>query len=315
MSAACASTPLPEIEWGPERVSRVILGTVQLGMDYGIANVHGKPDSATARAIVEAAWEAGIRHFDTAQAYGTSEAVLGEALRDLGVAGEARVASKLAMVAGAAGPDDAAASIERTFKNLGVERLWCLMLHHPRILDFWDDWLGELLAGLRDQGQIAHLGVSLSSLEDAPRCLANPAMEVLQLPCNAWDRRPIQQGVFENARKNGRLCCARSLYLQGLLTLPPEDAAARLPGAERAARCWQEFAERQQLSQKELAIRFGMSLGVPLVIGVETPHQLRETVALARCGPLDREAVSALAAALDPVLDDEILEPWRWPAR
>ena len=301
---------LPEISWRGERVSRIILGTVQLGMDYGVANVHGQPDPARAREIVRAAWDAGIRHFDTAQAYGTSEAALGRALRELGIAGEARVASKLAMPQD---PAEVGASIEKTFERLGVERLWCMMLHHPRHLDAWDGPLGQMLESHRRAGNFEHLGVSLSPLEDAPRCLAHPAIEVLQLPCNAWDRRPMQLGIIDNARKNGQLCCVRSIYLQGLLAMSPESVAARLPAAEGAARAWHAFASSNGMSPNELAIRFAMTLAAPLVIGAETPEQITETIALARRGPLPIQTVEELAAAIDPVVTDEILEPWRWP--
>ena len=300
---------LLDVAWRGERVSRIILGTVQLGMDYGVANVHGQPDPARAREIVRAAWDAGIRHFDTAQAYGTSEAALGRALRELGIAGEARVASKLAMPQD---PAEVGASIEKTFERLGVERLWCMMLHHPRHLDEWDGPLGQMLESHRRAGNFEHLGVSLSPLADAPRCLAHPAMEVIQLPCNAWDRRPMCLGVIEEANKTGRLCCVRSIYLQGLLTMPPQAIAARLPAAESASRAWHAFAASKNMSPKELAVRFGMTLAAPLVIGAETPEQITETVALARRGPLRLETIEELSTAMDPLVTDEILEPWRW---
>ena len=44
-----------------DEANRLVLGTAQLGMPYGIANRSGQPDASQARAIVEAAWEAGIR--------------------------------------------------------------------------------------------------------------------------------------------------------------------------------------------------------------------------------------------------------------
>lgn len=65
--------------------NRLVLGTAQLGMSYGIANKTGLPDLATATAIVQTAWESGICEFDTAQAYGKSEQVLSQALSELGV--------------------------------------------------------------------------------------------------------------------------------------------------------------------------------------------------------------------------------------
>ena len=48
-----------------QSVSRLVLGTAQLGMDYGIANITGQPVYNTARSIVQEAWESGICEFHT----------------------------------------------------------------------------------------------------------------------------------------------------------------------------------------------------------------------------------------------------------
>ena len=61
-----------------------VLGTVQLGLPYGIANVAGKPDREQAFAILSAAVTAGVSTLDTAHAYGTSEDVIGDWLRSTG---------------------------------------------------------------------------------------------------------------------------------------------------------------------------------------------------------------------------------------
>ena len=304
--------PLPSIAWRGEDVSRLILGTVQLGMDYGIANTQGQPDAAKAMAIVETAWRCGIRHFDTAQAYDESEGVLGQALRELGVGDDANVASKLAP---SMDPDDIpriAEAVERTFERLGTGRLWCMMLHRSAWLDHWDRGLGELLRGLRDAGRIEHLGVSLERPGDAEASLAHADMEVLQVAANAWDRRARRLGVFDIARGKGRLCCVRSIFLKGLLTLSPEVVAKRLPFAREASVRWHAVAVCHDIGASELAVRYAMGLGQPLVVGAESPEQVADTVRLARLEPLPGEVVAELEEALDPVVEDRILEPREW---
>ena len=56
--------------------SRLMLGTVQFGLSYGVANRVGQPDYQDVVEIVAAALEGGVNAFDTAAAYGTSEEVL-----------------------------------------------------------------------------------------------------------------------------------------------------------------------------------------------------------------------------------------------
>ena len=53
-------------------VSELSLGTVQLGMSYGISNSTGKPDREEAFSILDTAAEEGITVLDTAAAYGDS---------------------------------------------------------------------------------------------------------------------------------------------------------------------------------------------------------------------------------------------------
>ena len=61
--------------------SPMTLGTVQLGMNYGIANEGGKPSLEKSFSILSAALEGGINTLDTARAYGTSEEVIGQFLK------------------------------------------------------------------------------------------------------------------------------------------------------------------------------------------------------------------------------------------
>jgi len=299
--------------WPGEAVSRLMLGTVQLGMPYGIANTQGRPDVRKAVEIVETAWTGGVRHFDTAQSYGESERVLGAALRELGVLEKACIASKLNVQLNPAEPRRLDAAIAQSFDTLGIECLWCMMLHRAQWLDYWDQGLGETLLRWRAAGRIRHLGVSVAGPEEFARCLAHPHMEILQVPCNAWDRRLIQQGAFEAAHAKSTLCCVRSIYLQGLLTLPAAAVANRLPIAGAASERWHAFCSRHALRPQEAAVRFALGLQVPLVVGAESPDQLRDTLSLMKQGPLPPEMRDDLARTLDPVVKDEILEPWRWP--
>ena len=63
------------------RPAELVLGSVQLGLNYGAANRTGKPTRSAACRLVARAADAGVTKFDTARAYGDSEERLGEALR------------------------------------------------------------------------------------------------------------------------------------------------------------------------------------------------------------------------------------------
>ena len=77
----------------------MVLGTAQFGMDYGIANVTGKPTKKEVFNILSLAWEKGVRRFDTAPDYG-SEKVLGEFIKNGGLQNEAKVLTKIPLLKG-----------------------------------------------------------------------------------------------------------------------------------------------------------------------------------------------------------------------
>jgi len=95
-----------------------------------------------------------------------------------------------------------------------------------------------------------------------------------------------------------------------------EAVAARLPAARDAAARWWELARTFGIPPKALALRYALTLDAPLVVGAESPEQVAETARLAAIlKPLSPEEVQALATAMDPVLNEIILEPWRWKPR
>ncbi|MBR2884539.1 MAG: aldo/keto reductase, partial [Clostridia bacterium] len=63
-------------------LSQMTLGTVQLGLNYGIANKSGQPDINKSTVMLSCALQNGITSLDTARGYGTSEDVLGKFFRE-----------------------------------------------------------------------------------------------------------------------------------------------------------------------------------------------------------------------------------------
>ncbi|MDF1875753.1 aldo/keto reductase, partial [Sulfurimonas sp. SAG-AH-194-I05] len=68
---------MKHIIFNNDRLSKLSLGTVQFGLDYGISNNSGQPSQKDVDNIVQYVYDNNINCFDTAQAYGNSESVLG----------------------------------------------------------------------------------------------------------------------------------------------------------------------------------------------------------------------------------------------
>lgn len=303
---------MKDIVWKGEGISRFVLGTAQLGMDYGIANVCGQPSEELACEIVKIVLRYGVNCFDTAQTYGNSEVVLGRALEYCGAGPDIKIISKLSPELQPTDSEAVEQSVETSCQNLGVDQLWCLMLHGADWLDVWDEGLGQVLSDVMRRGFIKYLGVSAYYPGEARRALENSDIQIIQVPCNAWDQRMKTAGIFELVRSLNKLCFVRSIYLQGLLIMSTEEVRKKLPKATGVSQQWHKLAEGYNLRPLELALGFAKSLWQPLVIGVDNTAQVIENFSLLEEVKLPEKIIENTRLQVN---DEDIIIPSRWDVR
>lgn len=288
---------------------RLCLGTVQFGLDYGIANRSGRPSEDQVRAVVERALEHGIRCFDTAQAYGDSEERLGRALRELGASADARIVTKLAP--GLPERKDLLTSIENSLDRLGVERLEALLLHDPADLRYWGDGLGDAIAHVQIMKKIGAFGVSVYRPEEIENGRDHGAA-AFQVPLNAVDRR------FANFPADvGEDYYVRSVFLQGLMQLDDPVIEARLPAALPFVSEMRRFCIRNAVDLDDFVIAYALHAmpNATFVFGVDAPEHIDANV---RKFQRAADAVPAglcdewTATASTP--PEDVWNPSRWPA-
>ncbi|MGC4073524.1 MAG: aldo/keto reductase [Nibricoccus sp.] len=295
-------------------VSQIVLGTAQLGMDYGIANAMGRPSGEAARRIVQTAWLNGIRCFDTAQAYGVSETVLGDAL-SLCADSRPEIVSKLAANVSVNDVDAVMMAVHGSLKRLRTERLWGLMLHDEEALDAWVDGKARGLDALKDSGLVEHLGISVYSAERAIDALGFDEVTIIQVPANLFDRRMARAGVFEKAASLQKTVFVRSVFLQGLVFLTP-NVANRIPNGRKAVLALHDFCSRNQLDVRSFSMHhvcYGAP-GAQLVVGAETAVQVGENCR-AFADVMPAPSIHEEWNQLWPNDYIELLDPRRWPKK
>ena len=192
------------------------LGTVQFGLSYGATNQQGQVPEPEVRRILQLAASSGIDLLDTAQAYGTAEHVLGRCWPSTA---PRRLISKLS-------PGESPSSWEASFisslKHLQASKLDAFLLH--RASDLLSDrgavlleWLESLLC----RGLVDRIGVSIYEASDLDG-LPLDRLQLVQLPLSVFDQRLIQNGTVARLLDLGIAVHARSVFLQGLLLLPPQ---------------------------------------------------------------------------------------------
>lgn len=293
--------------------SRIMLGTVQFGMNYGIANSNGRPDYKTCLEITAAALESGINCFDTAAAYGESEQVLGRALAELNTAGKVVLVSKSRPVSEAELSADEVEgfieeSLRQSLRNLSIEVLPVFLLHRDADLV----WM-EALHRMKEKGLVRHIGISVDTAEGAKRAVAHGLTEAVQLPHNLFDRRFSSGSLFSRVGEREIKLFTRSAFLQGLLLMPEEKIPASLSEVIPVRRKLEALARKAGMGMPELCLRYSLSFPeiTSVLIGVDTVEQMRENAAIMQRGPLDEPLLELIYECV-PDFSETIVRPSCW---
>lgn len=290
----------------------LVLGTVQLGLPYGIANKIGQPSQDVAADVVRTAWASGIREFDTAQDYGTSEEILGKAFAQLGVSSQAKVISKIDPQIDHGNPQAMAKAIEGSLKRLGMPCLWGLMIHKEEFLSQWPKGMGKILRDFVTAGKVKHIGVSVYSPDRALEALNMEGIDMIQAPSNILDRRFEKKKFFEQAAQRKKQVYIRSVFLQGLILMEPDALSGDMLFARPVLEKITALARELKVTRNELALGYLKERipGAKLLIGAQMPEQILENLLAWEKEPA-ANLVSLVLEHFDQV-DEKILNPILW---
>ncbi len=297
-------------------LSRLMIGTVQFGLKYGVANVKGQPSYEEVVEILKCAWEGGVNCLDTAAGYGNSEEVLGKAMAELGISDKMIVVTKLPHM----GQDFSSEAVLDTFieesvvaalKRLKLDVIPICLFHIEENFPF----MGSLQKVI-DKGLVRYMGVSTMTPPATLEIVKSGKAAAVQVPTSALDRRFARIGVFEEAKKRDVAVFVRSVYLQGALVMPEERLPVELDEVVPVRRKLERIAADGGMSLAELAVRYVLAIdGVSCeVIGVESVDQMRENIGLFSRKPLDPSTFEAVRQAV-PDLSDNVLIPRNWTMR
>lgn len=295
------------------KISALTLGTVQLGIPYGINNTTGMPDYNASKRILDTAVSLGITSYDTAKGYGVSEQVLGKYFRENG--------SNKTLITKISFSGEPHSEIKNkvrrdildSIEKLGVEKIPVVLLHNEYHVDEYGDTLSEALKLVKEEGLVSEFGISFSDKTHLLEYTADPIYSAIQLPLNLFDSEEIRNGSVKKLADKGVSIYVRSLYLQGLFFRDPDNLPEKLASAAPILKELRAVAEREGLSMAELALSYLKDLDgiTSLVVGCETPEQLIDTAKSMECKPLSASAVARieeLASTVEPV----IIRPWEW---
>ena len=253
-------------------------------MPYGIANSSGQPSCAVVAQIVGKAKELGISLIDTAAAYGDSESVLGAVI---GADAAIRIVTKTRPIGSATIDQADVESVDRSFAasltHLKRRTVYGLLVHEAGdLLASGGERLWDWLETVKSAGRAAKIGVSVYSPNQLQQLLRRyPDIEIVQLPFNVYDQRFARSGLLDALRAQRVEVHARSVFLQGLLLIPPDRLPAQFERLRDRHAELHDLLRRSGLSP--LAGALSICMRDPrldaVVVGCESPRQLAEIAA------------------------------------
>lgn len=290
-------------------LSKLILGTVQLGLPYGINNTDGQPSLDIAHRLLAATYRSGIRCLDTAEAYGNSQEVIGSYHQQ--AAGDVfSVITKYSEAKILPGGDSFKEHVFKSIRQLQVSMLDAYLFHNfdtYKRFRYWNE-LGEL----QQERCIGRIGVSVYTNEQAAEVANDDRVSLVQLPYNLLDNFSLRGSTLSLLKRNGKEVHVRSVFLQGLF-YKDRNALGRLAGLHGSLTQLDRLAQESKADIGTLALAY--CLRQPLIdrvlIGVETEAQLARNIdMLSSVNAIDAAVFSTIDQLTVP--DRTLLNPTTW---
>jgi aryl-alcohol dehydrogenase-like predicted oxidoreductase len=313
-------------------VGVVGLGAWQLGADWG--NV----TEEDAHATLQAAADAGVTFFDTADVYGDgrSEQIIGSFIKNRsGITVATKMGRRVPQEPSAYTLDNFRAWTDRSRANLGVDTLDLIQLHTPPTPVYSTDAVYDALDALVQEKRVAAYGVSVERVDEALAAIARPGTASVQIILNAFRLKPLER-VLPAAAAAGVGIIARVPLASGLLSgrydehtsFAPDDhrtynrhgeafdvgetfsgvefttgleAVRRLRPLVPAGATMAQFALRWILDQP------GVTVVIP---GARNPEQARSNAAAAGMAPLPPATLDAVHAVYDELIRPQVHDKW-----
>jgi len=300
----------------------------------------GGADEAESMAALHAALDHGVTFFDTADVYGDglSERLIGRLRRERSEPFFVATKSGRRLEPHTAAGYTAAnleAFVDRSLRNLGVERLDLVQLHCPPPEVYHDAGVFAALDRLVTAGKVRHYGVSVETVAEALAALEFPRVAAVQIIFNCFRPRPAER-FFAAARTRGVAIIARVPLASGLLSgqlsretvFHPEDHRAFNregaafdrgetfsgvdfeTGLEAVARLEPLVPAGATLAQFALAWILSFDAVSCVIPGARRPAHVADNARASDLGPLDPPTLAAVRAVYDDLIRSRVHDRW-----
>lgn len=263
-------------------INKLVLGTVQLGLNYGINNSSGKPSKEKAFEILHAAYDNGLRILDTAEAYGDSQDVIGE-FQKQNPNKRFKIITKLS-AKHTLKNNELIKHISDNCKALNTSNLHGYMFHNYQSFKENTPFYNEVLQA-KEQGLIKHAGISLYTNDEIENIVTNYSdFDFIQIPFNLFDNESKRKKLIISAKQKNIEIHVRSVFLQGLFFKDCKKLPEKLVPLKKYMETLAKIKQNSQMSTEALALQYVLQKEYinHVLIGVENTKQLMNNISICK---------------------------------
>lgn len=255
-------------------VNKLVLGTVQFGLDYGINNQTGQVPQNEVNKLLQIAKDNGIGTLDTSSAYGVSEKALGKSFSENNL--QFKIVSKYPQ-----SENRVAAVLASSLEHLCQKRLYGYLVHD---FEFYMSrpQLWEEMKQLKAEGKVEKIGFSLYNTDQLQYLLKNNVkFDLLQFPYNLLDRQ--FDAWLPELKQSGVEIHTRSVFLQGLFFKDLSSLSKQLEPLKPYLSHIRAYCKTRDITIEECALSFVLHNPFidGILIGVDNINQLQNNIHVA----------------------------------
>ena len=265
-------------------MSKLALGTVQFGLDYGVSNDCGEVQKSEVVRILNVCKDNDIDLLDTASSYGKSEEVLGDAgIKSFDIITKLPPRPLLVL--------DMDEWVERqvhdSLLKLKEKTIYGVLIHNSKdLMDNLGPKLWGALQKLKEKGVIKKIGISIYSVNELAAIEKRVyCPDIVQAPLNLFDQSIKTSGWLKKLSENGIEVHARSVFLQGVLIQPKSCRDPYFHKWDNHFGKLDKWLNKTGQTAIEAALNFVCSDPYisKVIVGVQNSSQLEELAYIASC--------------------------------
>jgi aryl-alcohol dehydrogenase-like predicted oxidoreductase len=294
-------------------MSKLVIGTANFGLRYGIAN-DKKLTHEEAFAILDYAKAQGIQWIDTASAYGDAERVVGDFFATRG-----KVFKVIGKLPAKEYLNERAVEdkIYCSLRNMNIASFDAFLIHSFDTYKLYGNKIVPVLQSLCKAGIIETYGISVYHPEEvAEIALKTRDNLVIEFPLNLFDQRFLKGSLMQDIKNRGWRFFARSVFLQGLFFLSDDSLHGRFEQVRGKVGKIRELSSANGIRPECLALLFaGQKPWVDgVVVGVDSKEHMKSNIECFGSANFSKYETMEHTLPELAIEDEDIILPYRWNA-